>query len=169
MDKYARANVILSKFCKGYMELKKDLPIRPSQMAVLNIIVQKEGIFTPLMIAELLEVSKPMITAHITALEKKEYITKQYSKEDKRSFYVIPTQKAKKLVEKATQKTKEHLQCLESELGSDAFEELLTILNDTNNVLSDMRKVNAILERKAAMKEAMESRRKPKDVEQFHC
>lgn len=139
MDKYVKANVVLSKFCKGYMELKKDLPIRPSEMAVLNIIVQKEGVFTPLMIAELLEVSKPMITAHITALEKKEYITKEYSKEDKRSFYVIPTDKAKKLVEKATQKTNKHLQRLEGELGSDTFEELLAILNDTNKVLSNMR------------------------------
>lgn len=139
MDKYIKENVILSKFCKGYMELKKDLPIRPSEMAVLNIIVQREGNFTPLMIAELLEVSKPMITAHITALEKKEYIEKEYSKEDKRSFYVIPTEKAKKLVEKATQKTKKHLQCIESELGNDTYEKLLAILNDTNKILSNMK------------------------------
>lgn len=142
MDKYVKDNVILSKFCKEYMELKKDLPIRPSEMAVLNIIVQKEGVFTPLMIAELLEVSKPMITAHITALEKNEYIKKEYSKDDKRSFYVMPTEKAKKLVEKATQKTKQHLQCLESALGSDTFEELLSILNDTNKILSNMRGEN---------------------------
>ena len=139
MDKYVKANVVLSKFCKGYMELKKDLPIRPSEMAVLNIIVQKEGALTPLMIAELLEVSKPMITAHITALENKEYIIKEYSKEDKRSFYIIPTEKAKKLVEKAAQKTNQHLKCLESELGSDDFEELLAILNDTNKILSNMK------------------------------
>lgn len=76
MDKYVETNAVLSKFCKGYMDLKKDLPIRPSEMAVLNIIVQREGKFTPLMIAELLEVLKPMITAHISVLEKKEYIKK---------------------------------------------------------------------------------------------
>ena len=139
MDKYIKANVVLSKFCKGYMELKKDLPIRPSEMAVLNIIVQREGNFTPLMIAELLEVSKPMITAHITALERKEYIKKEYSKVDKRSFYVIPTEKAKKLVEKATEKTKKHLQCLENELGNDNYEKLLSILNDTNKILTNMK------------------------------
>ena len=135
MDKYARANILLLKFCKEYMELKKELPIRPSEMAVLNIIVQKEGAITPLMIAELLEVSKPMITAHITALEKNEYIKKEYSKEDKRSFYVIPTEKAKKLVEKDTQNTRKHLRCLESELGCDIFEGLLSVLDDTNKIL----------------------------------
>ena len=57
-----------------------------------------------MMIAELLEVSKPMITAHITALEKKGYIFKQYSKDDKRSFFVMPTDKAKELVEATAEK-----------------------------------------------------------------
>lgn len=53
------------------MELKKDLPIRPSKMGVLNIVTKKDELFTPLMIAELLEVSKPMITNHIIVLENK--------------------------------------------------------------------------------------------------
>lgn len=65
MDRYLNANIILSKFCVSFAKLKKDLPLRPSEMGVLNIIVQRDGLFTPLMIAELLEVSKPMITAHI--------------------------------------------------------------------------------------------------------
>lgn len=77
MDKYTEANAILSKFCKGYMELKKNLPIRPSEMGVLNIIVRREGSFTPNMLAELLEVSKPMITAHISVLEKKKIYNKR--------------------------------------------------------------------------------------------
>lgn len=139
MDKYIKANIILSKFCKEYMELKKNLPIRPSEMAVLDIIVQKNGDATPLMIAEKLEVSKPMITAHITALEMKEYIKKEYSKEDKRSFCVIPTEKAKELVKTANETTRKHLQCLENELGKDAYEELLEILNNMNKVMLNMR------------------------------
>lgn len=98
MDKYVNANAIFSIFCSSYTILKKELPIRPSEMGVLNIIVQRDGLFTPLMIAELLGVSKPMITTHITILEKKGYIVKKYSKDDRRSFYVIPTDKAKDLV-----------------------------------------------------------------------
>ncbi|MBQ8525814.1 MAG: MarR family transcriptional regulator [Clostridia bacterium] len=139
MDNYIKANIILSKFCKEYMELKKDLPIRPSEMGLLNIIVLRKGRFTPVMLAELLGVSKPMITAHITALEKKEYIKKEYSKEDKRSFYVVPTDKAKKLVEKSAETTKKHLIYLEKELGSDAYEKLLSVLCDTNKILTNMR------------------------------
>lgn len=136
MDRYAKANAVLSKFCKGYMELKKDLPIRPSEMAVLNIIVQRSGKFTPLMIAGLLDVSKPMITAHILALEKKNYIKKEPSEEDKRSFYVVPTEKAKALVVSAGEKTKKHLRYIEDELGSENYEKLLGILEDANKILT---------------------------------
>lgn len=138
MTKYTEANIVFSMFCKNYEELKKDLPIRPSEMGVLNIIVQREGLFTPLMIAELLEVSKPMITAHITALEKKGYIFKEYSKEDKRSFYVMPTDKAKDLVKTTAQKMSHDLQTIEDSLGRDNFQKLLDLLSDVNQVLKDI-------------------------------
>ena len=139
MDRYSHANAVLSKFCHNYMSLKKDLPIRPSEMGLLNIIMMKEGKFTPVMLAELLDVSKPMITAHITSLEKKQYIEKEYSKEDKRSFFVIPTEKAKELVQTTSEKTNQHLSVLESSLGRDTFEILLNILDDTTKILTDMK------------------------------
>ena len=72
MDKYTMANMIFAKFSRDYMTLKKNLPIRPSEMGVLNIITKREGLFTPLMIADLLGVSKPMVTTPVFALEKKD-------------------------------------------------------------------------------------------------
>ena len=69
MDHYFNANAVLSIFCKNYMEFKKELPIRPSEMGVLNIITGTEGPHTLVMLAERLGVSKPMITSHITSLE----------------------------------------------------------------------------------------------------
>lgn len=137
MDKYTEANAILSKFCKGYMELKKNLPIRPSEMGVLNIIVRREGSFTPNMLAKLLEVSKPMLTAHISVLEKKKYITKEPLKEDRRSFYIIPTEKAKQLVATEGETTKAHIKHLENELGIDDYERLLKILSNANKILKN--------------------------------
>ena len=43
MDQYFAANAVLSIFCKSYMDLKKELPIRPSEMGVLNIITKTPG------------------------------------------------------------------------------------------------------------------------------
>ena len=137
MDKYLNANVVFSKFSRDYMALKKDLPIRPSEMGVLNIIIKREGLFTPIMIAELLEVTKPMVASHISVLEKKRYITKEYSKNDKRSFYVIPTSKAKKLVLETESKLNEKLINLEKKLGTSRFDELIKTLEEAKNYLED--------------------------------
>ncbi|MBQ9072828.1 MAG: MarR family transcriptional regulator [Bacilli bacterium] len=137
MEKYLKANVVFSKFSRDYMALKKDLPIRPSEMGVLNIITKREGLFTPVMIADLLEVTKPMVANHISVLEEKGYITKQYSENDKRSFYIIPTDKAKKLVEEAETKLNKKLINLEKKLGSKRFDELIKILEEAKSYLED--------------------------------
>ncbi len=128
MDKYLNANIVFSKFSRDYMGLKGGLPVRPSELAVLNIITRREGKFTPLMIKELLGVSKPMITAHINILEKKGYIYKDFVLKDKRSFYVMPTDKANALVDEAERKTTAKLKEIESAIGEEKFEELIDLL-----------------------------------------
>ena len=137
MEKYLKANIVFSKFSRDYMALKKDLPIRPSEMGVLNILTKRDGLFTPVMIAELLEVTKPMVANHISVLEEKGYITKKYSENDKRSFYIIPTDKAKKLVEEAETKLNGKLINLENKLGSKRFDELIKTLEESKLYLED--------------------------------
>lgn len=137
MEKYLKANIVFSKFSRDYMALKKDLPIRPSEMGVLNIITKRDGLFTPVMIAELLEVTKPMVANHISVLEEKGYITKEYSENDKRSFYIIPTDKAKKLVEETEAKLNEKLINLEKKIGSKRFDELISTLEEVKLYLED--------------------------------
>lgn len=138
MEKYLKANIVFSKFSRDYMALKKDLPIRPSEMGVLNIITKREGLFTPVMIAELLEVTKPMVASHISVLEKKGYIEKQYLENDKRSFYVIPTEKAKSLVEETENKLNKKLNYLENKLGPKKFDELIKLLDESKIYLEDL-------------------------------
>lgn len=135
MEKYLKANIIISKFCRSYTSLKKDLPIRQSEMAVLNIITKREGNYTPLMIAELLEVTKPMVASHISNLEKKGYIKKEYSQIDKRSFFVRPTKRAIELVQDSEIKLNKTLSNLEDKLGSKRFEELLIVLEESKEII----------------------------------
>lgn len=135
MDRYINANIALSKFSRDYIDLKKDLPIRPSEMGVLNIITKRDGLYTPVMIAELLDVSKPMIAAHISSLEEKGYICKETSSGDKRSFYVLPTDKARKLVDVTEKKLGEHLKKIESRLGKEKFDLLIGLLEEALEIL----------------------------------
>ena len=135
VDKYLNANIVFSKFSRDYMGLKSGLPVRPSELAVLNIITRRGGKFTPLMIKELLGVSKPMITAHINILEKKGYIYKDFILSDKRSFYVMPTEKALLLADEAERKTSDKLKEIESELGEEKFSELVELLKKVQTKL----------------------------------
>ena len=139
MDKYLEANAIFSIFSRDYMQLKKDLPIRPSEMGVLNIITKKEEVFTPVMIANLLGVSKPMIANHIAVLESKGYIYKDFSSEDKRSFHVLPTDKARILVDTEEKKLNKVLEEIEKSLGKDNLYLLMSLLEKTNQVLGEMK------------------------------
>ena len=135
MEKYFAANAVLSIFSKTYMELKKDLPIRPSEMGVLNIITGTPGPHIPVMLAEKLKVSKPMITAHLTSLTNKGYITKQPSPEDKRAYYILPTEKAGALVENAKEDLYGHLERLENGLGEERFDLLVKLAEEATNIL----------------------------------
>ena len=135
MDKYFAANAVLSLFGKSYAELKKDLPIRPSEMGVLNIITGTPGPHTPMMLAEALKVSKPMITAHLTSLTNKGYITKKPSLEDKRAYYILPTEKARALVKDAKEDLYWHLEQLENGLGEEGFELLVKLAGEATSIL----------------------------------
>ncbi|MBO5394657.1 MAG: MarR family transcriptional regulator [Clostridia bacterium] len=135
MDKFSSANIVFSKFASDYDALKRDLPIRPSEMSVLKIITKREGKHTPMMLASLLGVSKPMIAAHIAALEEKGYIYKESAEEDKRSFFVLPTDKAKKLVEESEKNLLSHLERLESGLGEYEFSLLVSLLEEAQKIL----------------------------------
>ena len=135
MDRYFKVNAVFSIFSKNYMELKRGLPIRPSEMGVLNIITGTEGSHTPVMLAEMLGVSKSMITAHITSLERKGYITKAPSAQDKRAYYILPTDKALELVEYAKADLDEKLAHMESELGQEGFYTLVALAEKANAIM----------------------------------
>lgn len=139
MNKYFSANAALSMFSKYYMELKRGLPIRPSEMGVLNIITETPGPHTPLLLAELLGVSKPMITAHLTDLANKGYIEKRQSVEDKRVFNIMPTEKALALVESAKTDMNCHLERLVQEMGEDEFDHLVRLAQKANKILEAKR------------------------------
>ncbi len=139
MDKYTKASIVFTKFSRHNVALKRYLPIRPSEMSALNIITRCGGDITPLAIAERLGVSKPMTAAHIQSLEEKGYIYKEASPEDKRSFYVRPTEAGKALTEEFEAQQRATMQELEAKLGTAEFEELIRLLDAAQHILHEMK------------------------------
>lgn len=140
MNQYLNANAVLSVFAKNYMELKKGLPIRPSEMGVLNIITETEGQYTPVKLADLLGVSKQMITTHISSLESKGYISKEPCSQDKRAYYILPTDKGVELVRWAESDLNGKLEQLMDGLGLENFNTLVELAERANKIMKANRR-----------------------------
>lgn len=89
------------------------------------------------MLAEMLGVSKPMITAHIASLAKKGYISKSPSAQDKRAYYILPTEKARALVESAKIDMNSQLERLAGGMGQEEFDNLVRLAGIANRILDD--------------------------------
>ncbi len=135
MDRYVKANAVLSLFSKQYMDLKKGLPVRPSEMGVLSIITSTEGQYTPVMLAEMLGISKPMITAHITALLNKGYVAKEPSSSDKRAYFLRPTESGKELAASAREDLNKHLRLMEKQMGKENFDTFVYFANTAYKIM----------------------------------
>lgn len=150
MNQYMKANVVFSRFSRDYMGLKRDLPIRPSEMGVLNIVSHREGDFMPLMLAEMIGVSKPMITAHIQVLLKKGYIRKETSGLDRRSFFVRPTEAGKALADTFEARQIAYLKAIEAELGEADFDVLVRLLTKAQTILDTIQEAEPCKTMKSA-------------------
>ena len=93
-------NMEMVRFCRGFLRGVSDLPIRPSEFAVLEILCAVPGAHTPASLAEKLGVSKPMLSAHLSSLIRRGVVLRVPSPEDGRSTYVVPTKMGKELFKK---------------------------------------------------------------------
>lgn len=125
----------VSMFCRLNINVKKDLPIRSSEMGLLILICKSDKPVTPVMAADFFKVKKPMITTMVSNLLKKGYIAKIPSLDDKRSFSLNPTKKARQLVDDTYSEYMKTMELLRNKLGAIEFGELLVLLDKSNCIL----------------------------------
>ncbi len=129
------ANAQLSRFCRIYMQAKADMPIRPSEMVVLNIVCTVAGPHTPVSLAKALCVSRPMIAAHLNALASRGLISRVPSPEDGRSFYIMPNKRGRDLFESVSKFEMEKLNTIMATLGQKKFDDFIKLVAAVNQVL----------------------------------
>ena len=127
----------ITLFCRLNFHVKKDFPIRSSEMGLLIHIVRSDVPVTSSAAADYLKVTKPMIATMVASLSKKGYLNKLHSQDDKRSFVLSPTDKAFELTNRAFSEHIKILELLRSRLGNRDFELLITMLDKANDVLSE--------------------------------
>jgi DNA-binding MarR family transcriptional regulator len=136
MDMIQSAEAV-ALFCRLHMNQKRELPIRASEMGLLIFIVKNPDEPTPLKAARFFQISKPMVTAMVRVLEKKGYITKNPSRQDGRSFTLLPTEKALAMVEQTYQEYTRRIESLCAAMGAEDFDRLIRLIEKANGILGE--------------------------------
>lgn len=135
MDKLIKSSKQISLFCRLNLNTKQELPIRSSEMGMLIYLVKTEEEKTPNAVAKFFKVTKSMATNMTTSLLNNGYIEKIKSEADKRSFLLIPTDKAIRLVEDTYEEYFRTMSLLESKMGEQKFDEFIRLLETANKIL----------------------------------
>ncbi len=130
-------NVELIKFCRIFMRGMAELPIRPSEFTVLGIMCSSPGPHTPAVLAEMLGVSKPMLSAHLSSLMAAGFVLRVPSPEDGRSVYVMPSKSGAELFKRFNENKSEKINALIAGLGQKNFDKLIQLVMRANRILDN--------------------------------
>jgi DNA-binding MarR family transcriptional regulator len=119
------------------MNIKRDLPIRSSEMGVLIFTQKQSEPVTPLMISNFFRIAKPSVTSMVNALIKKDYLMKAPSATDGRSYTVSATDKGTELVESTYNQYFRTMEILKEKMGSKEFNLFIDLIHKANNILSE--------------------------------
>ncbi|MFT8311394.1 MAG: MarR family winged helix-turn-helix transcriptional regulator [Sporolactobacillus sp.] len=137
MDEMYQSAEIIAQFCRTQINVKKNIPIRNSEMGVLIYLVRSKEAVTPLQIAQFFAVSKPMVTEMINSLNRKKYLIKHSDQTDGRSYKIAPTSLAKELVNESYKEYLKMLYTLETKMGQDDFRQLVHLISKANQILAE--------------------------------
>ncbi|WP_423189804.1 MarR family winged helix-turn-helix transcriptional regulator [Alkalibacterium sp. f15] len=126
---------IISLFCRLQLTTKPDIPIRYSEMGVLIFIQKQNSAVTPLNISQFFKITKPSVTSMVNALVKKEYVSKEKSEDDKRSYVLKITGKGNKLVESTFNDYYKSIELLRDNMGKDKFHQFIESMQLANDIL----------------------------------
>ncbi|OJF94172.1 MarR family winged helix-turn-helix transcriptional regulator [Alkalibacterium sp. 20] len=126
---------IISLFCRLQLTTKPDIPIRSSEMGVLIFIQKQESAATPMNISQFFKITKPSVTSMVNALVKKEYVLKEQSVADKRSYVLNITGKGNKLVESTFNDYYKSIELLRDNMGKDKFHQFIESMQLANDIL----------------------------------
>ena len=127
----------IAMFCRLQMNIKRDIPIRSSEMGALIFTQRYNAPITPLLLSHFFKIAKPSVTAMINSLIKKEYLIKMQSPTDGRSYTVSITQKGIDLVNSTYTEYFKTMEKLKEKMGSKEFDTFIELIKKANNILSE--------------------------------
>ncbi len=134
---YNMAAMQVALFCRLNMNRKTNIPIRYSEMGALIYIAVSEQPVSPAMISTFLGITKPSATAILKILDTNGYIERSPSKQDKRSYTVLLTEKGQDLADKARAEYCKAIELVHKKLGEEDFVQLISLISQANSILKN--------------------------------
>ena len=97
-----------------------------------------EGGIKPSKLSSICEMSKPAVSQMLNSLDKKRYIERKITKEDRRMVYISLTQDGREKLKDATERFIGGFDRIICELGSEDTETLIKLLNKLCYIIEDM-------------------------------
>lgn len=126
---------VIGMFCRLNIKVKRDLPIRASEMGVLIYTSKQDSEVTPLLISQFFKIAKPSVTSIIKPLLKLNYLQKTMSMLDKRSYTLSITQKGRNVVDSTINDYYKSIEAMLDKMGIKEFETFIELLNKANEIL----------------------------------
>ncbi|MFC4772775.1 MarR family transcriptional regulator [Enterococcus hermanniensis] len=123
-------------FNRLWLNTKKDLPIRPSEMSLLLLLIEKNEPVMPKTAADKLKVTKQMVTTMSNKLQQAGYVEKVASTKDKRSHGLIATTKGQELVEQRYEEYFKIVGWLRKEMHEE-FPTFIRLLDEATEILEE--------------------------------
>lgn len=126
-------------FCRLNMNIRKDIPIRSSEMGVLIYIYKQGEITTPIMISQFFKIKKPSVTSQVNSLIKQGFVEKIPSLTDKRSYYLKVTHKGTLLVNSTFEDYFKLVKVIKGKMGTEDFNQFIQYIKQANLILGELK------------------------------
>ncbi len=134
---YIQSAEEIGLFCRLNSNIKKDIPIRSSEMGVLIYIYKNGEMTTPQMISQFFKIKKPSVTSQINVLIKNEFLIKIPSQVDGRSYSLKVTDSGRNLVETTFGEYLKFVKLLHDEMGEDNYHQFINLIHQANQILGN--------------------------------
>ncbi len=131
MEKMQEIRLFSSLHVRG----KRKGATSPQEVDILSRIILSDTPLTPLDLSVLTGLHKSAVSRLIESLENKEFLIKEYSQKDKRSYVLHVTDKGNQELQQTYQHYLEPIYKLRRTLGEQRFESLLLQIKEANHMI----------------------------------
>lgn len=142
-DDVAEVNIIIQNMKTALSNTYAALPLTHKELLILKSIRNRENMgetITSAEISDMFSISKAAVSQFVSSLEKRGFLTRRHSYDDRRRVYFETTEIGKSMVDKSNAYLDENFNIVKERLGLENFETLLRLVREATEILAEISK-----------------------------